>query len=92
MASLKGVITNISEVFEVGNYKKLYVHVQENEGEYPQSCNFEVFGEQKVEGVQKYNVVGDVVEVEYNLKSNESRKEAGVFYNTVQAWKITKVA
>lgn len=91
MSKLKGIITNISEVFEVGNYKKLYVHVQENEGEYPQSCNFEVFGDTKVENVQKYNQVGDVVEVDYNLKSNESRKEPGVFYNTVQAWKITKV-
>jgi hypothetical protein len=91
MSNLKGVITNISKVFEVGQYKKLYVHVKEDQGEYPQSANFEVFGEQKVNGVLQYNQVGDLVEVEYNLKSNESNKEPGVFFNTVQAWKISKV-
>lgn len=91
MASLKGIITNISEVFELGQYKKLYVHVMEEQGDYPQSCNFEIFGEQKVNNVLQYNQVGDLVEVEYNLKSNESKKEAGVFFNTVQAWKIAKV-
>lgn len=91
MSKLKGVITNISEVFELGNYKKLYVHVKENEGEYPQSALFEVFGESKVDNVLKYNQVGDLVEVDYNLKTNESKKEPGVFFTTVQAWKINKV-
>lgn len=92
MSKFKGVITHIGDVIELGNYKKVMVHVQENEGEYLQSCNFEVFGEQKVDNVLKYNQVGDLVEVDYNLKSNESKKEQGVFYNTIQAWKIQKCA
>lgn len=92
MSKFKGVITNISDVIEVGNYQKVMVHVQENDGQqYPQSCAFEVFGNEKVENLQKYNQVGDVVEIDYNLKSNESKKEPGVFYNTIQAWKIQKV-
>ena len=90
MSKFKGVITHIGEVIELGNYKKLYVYVVENEGEYPQSCNFEVFGEVKVDNVLKYNRGGDVVEVDYNLKAQESKREAGVFFNTIQSWKITK--
>lgn len=90
MSKFKGVITHIGEVIELGNYKKLYVHVVENEGEYPQSCNFEVFGDVKVDNVLKYNRVGDVVEVDYNLKAQESKREDGVFFNTIQSWKITK--
>ena len=90
MSKFKGVITHIGEVIEVGNYKKLYVHVMENDVDYAQSCNFEVFGEVKVDNVLKYNRVGDVVEVDYNLKAQESKREAGVFFNTIQSWKITK--
>lgn len=91
MNKLSGIITHIGSVIEVGNYKKIMVHVQEDKQEYPQSCNFEVFGQDKVDNILKYNQVGDVVEVDYNLKSNESKKEPGVYFNTVQAWKITKV-
>jgi len=91
MSKIKGVITNISDVIEVGQYKKLFVRVKENEGEYPQSGYFEVFGETKVNNVLKHNQVGDIIELEYNLKDNESKKQEGFFYNVLQAWKITKV-
>jgi hypothetical protein len=84
MSKFKGVITHIGEVIELGNYKKMYVHVVENEGEYPQSCNFEVFGEAKVDNVLKYNRVGDVVEVRLLQKKNkifysENTKKLGEF-------------
>lgn len=91
MNKLRGVITHISEVFDLGQYKKIYIRVQEEQGDYPQSSYFEIFGEQKVDNVLKFNQVGDVVEVDFNLKTNESKKEAGVFFNGIQAWKITKV-
>lgn len=91
MSKIKGVITHISEVIEVGQYKKLYVRVKENEGEYPESGYFEFFGDTKVENVLKYNQVGDLVELDYNLKDNESTKQPDFFYNRLQAWKITKV-
>lgn len=91
MSKLTGIITHISDVIEVGNYKKLMLHVQEDKQEYPQSCNFEVFGHDKVDNILKYNQVGDLVEVDYNIKSNESKKDQGVYFNTVQAWKISKI-
>lgn len=91
MSKFKGVITHIGEVIELGNYKKIMVRVEENEGEYLQSCNFEVFGDNKVDNVLKYNKVGDLVEVDYNMKSNESKREDGIFYNTIQSWKISKL-
>jgi hypothetical protein len=90
MNKLSGIITHIGSVIEVGNYKKIMVHVKEDKQEYPQSCNFEVFGQDKVDNILKYNQVGDVVEVDYNLKAQESKREAGVFFNTIQSWKITK--
>lgn len=82
---LTGVITNVSDVIQQGNYKKLYVRVQENQGEYQQSCNFEIFGDQKVEAFN--HEVGDVVEVTFNLKCNEYNDK---MYNSITAWKIEK--
>jgi hypothetical protein len=90
MSKLSGVITFISDVQEVANAKKITFRVQECEGQYPQSALFEVFGNEKVDNFLKYNQVGDVVDVEYNLKSNESRTNPGVFFNTISAWKVSK--
>ena len=90
MSKLSGVITFISDVQEVVGNQKINFRVQENAGQYPQSALFEVFGNEKVDNFQKYNQVGDVVDVEYNLKSNESRTNSGVFFNTISAWKVSK--
>lgn len=90
MNKLSGVITFISDVQEVVGNQKINFRVQENVGQYPQSALFEIFGTEKVDNFQKYNQVGDVVDVEYNLKSNESRTNPGVFFNTISAWKVSK--
>jgi len=90
MSKLTGVVTFVSDVQEVVGNQKINFRVQENIGQYPQSALFEIFGNEKVDNFQKYNQVGDVVDVEYNLKSNESRTNPGVFFNTIQAWKVSK--
>lgn len=48
---------------------------------------FEVFGDEKVENLTKYQKVNDVVTVEFNVNTNEYQ---GKYYTTLSAWKITK--
>ena len=48
---------------------------------------FEVFGTETVENLNKYNKVGQEVEVEFNIQSNEWK---GKYYTSLQAWKISK--
>jgi len=48
---------------------------------------FEVFGQESVENLSKYNKVGDSVVVKFNIKSNEFN---GRYYTSLQAWRIEK--
>jgi len=47
---------------------------------------FEVFGDQKVENLNKYNKEGQNVTVEFNISTNEHN---GKYYTSLPAWKIT---
>ena len=49
---------------------------------------FEVFGEEKVDNLNKYNKVGDEVEVNFNVQTNEWQ---GKYYTSLQAWRIKGV-
>lgn len=82
---LTGVITHVSDIIQQGNYKKLYFRVQEHVGDYPQSCNFELFNDRNVDAFNY--VVGDMVTVEFKLKCNEYNDK---LYNSIQAWKIER--
>ena len=46
---------------------------------------FEVFGEEKVDNLTKYNKVGDSVEVSFNVSTNEYK---GNYYTSLSAWRI----
>lgn len=48
---------------------------------------FEVFGNEKVENLTKYQKEGDDVTVEFNVNTNEYN---GNYYTTLSAWKISK--
>ena len=48
---------------------------------------FEVFGDEKVENLNKYNKVGDSVSVEFNVSTNEWK---GKYFTSLQAWKVMK--
>lgn len=49
---------------------------------------FEVFGAEKVENLNKFNKVGDLVDVEFNVQTNEWQ---GKYFTSLQAWNIKKV-
>jgi hypothetical protein len=46
---------------------------------------FEVFGEDKVSDFTKYNKIGQNVDVEFNVKTNEWKEK---YYTSLQAWKV----
>lgn len=48
---------------------------------------FDVFGEDKVEQFLKYNRVGQDVDVNFNVQTNEYK---GKYYTSLQSWKIFK--
>ena len=57
-------------------------------GSYPQDICFNVFGDEAVENLTKYNKVGDKVTVSFNIKCNEYK---GKYYTSLGAWRIEKV-
>ena len=48
---------------------------------------FEVFGAENVEKLNKFNKVGDVVDVSFNIRTNEYN---GKYYTSLQSWKVFK--
>ncbi len=49
---------------------------------------FEVFGEEKVEQLTKFNKVGDNVKVSFNVDTNEWK---GKYYTSLKSWRVEKV-
>lgn len=61
--------------------------VVQTESQYNNLYCFEVFGNEKVENLTKYQKEGDNVTVEFNVNTNEYK---GKYYTSLSAWKITK--
>ena len=55
--------------------------------EYNNLYCFDVFGEEKVENFTKYNKEGDLVDVDFNVKTNEWKDK---YFTSLDAWKIFK--
>lgn len=61
--------------------------VVQTESQYNNLYCFEVFGNEKVENLNKYQKQGDNVTVEFNVNTNEYK---GKYYTSLSAWKISK--
>jgi hypothetical protein len=91
---LSGTIKSISEV-EQGtskagkDWKKQTFVISNNEGynDSEQIFAFEVLGEEAVANLTKYNKVGDVVKVNFNIRTNEWKDK---FYTSLNSWRIEK--
>jgi len=59
----------------------------ETDSQYNNLYCFEVFGDEKVANLTKYQKEGDNVTVEFNVNTNEYN---GSYYTTLAAWKISK--
>jgi len=62
-------------------------YIVETEDDYNNLYCFEVFGDEKVEKLNKFNKVGDDVNVEFNVSTNEWN---GKYFTTLQSWRIEK--
>jgi hypothetical protein len=61
--------------------------VAETSEEYNNLYAFEIFGEEKVENFNKFNKVGDLVNVEFNVSCNEWQ---GKYFTSLSAWRVEK--
>lgn len=84
---LTGTIKLIKEkqVFDSG-FQKVQFVVTTNDEKYPQDISFEIV-QDKVDDFIKYNKVGALVDVSFNLRGNEYN---GTYYNNLSAWKVFK--
>ena len=85
----QGEIVKISDIQEGvsqkgTNWKKLGFIVRTS-GEYPTEAYFTVFGEEKVDNFMKYNKVGQMVEVSFNINCREYNER---YYTDLNAWKV----
>lgn len=83
---LKGKIKLIAEkqVFDSGFEKVEFVITTDDQ--YPQDVKFEVIKE-KADNLIKFNKVGDIVDVSFNVRGNEYNDK---YYVSLQAWKVFK--
>jgi len=61
--------------------------VVNNGAEYNNIFAFEVFGEEKVANFNQYNKIGSIVDVKFNISTNEYQ---GKYYTNLQAWSVFK--
>lgn len=91
---VKGTIKTITEVQtgqtkDGSEWKKITFVVANNDGYNgeEQLYAFEIFGAEKVDNFLKYNNVGSIVDVDFNIRTNEYN---GKYYTSLQAWKVYK--
>ena len=84
---LNGTIKLIGEkqVFDSG-FQKVEFVLTTNDEKYPQDVKFEIV-QDKVDDFLKYNKVGSVVDVDFNVRGNEYQ---GKYYVSLTAWKVFK--
>lgn len=89
--TIKTILPVESGASKDGNEWKKVVFTIANNGGYQgaeQIFAFEIFGAEKVDKFLQYNKVGDMVDVDFNIKTNEWK---GKYYTSLQAWKVFKV-
>jgi hypothetical protein len=88
---MKGKLTEIMPTVQVSdNFKKRTFVINDMNNEYPQEILFQL-NQDRVELLDTFKI-GDMVEVQYNLKGKRWEKDGKVsFFNTLEVWKITKI-
>ena len=90
---LNGTIKKIADVIKGESkatgkeWQKVEFVISNNDGYEgaEQIFAFEIFGAEKVEKFLHYNKTGKVVDVSFNIKTNEYK---GKYYTSLQAWKV----
>lgn len=92
MAIFKGVITHILPIFEKDNMASIEFRVENTDEQYPTSAIFKKFAKDDnkkyVLEFEKYNKIGDRVEVEYSHRTNEWKER---WFNENSVYKVTNL-
>lgn len=80
----KGVIKEIKDTVEIGNFKKREFILDVTEGQYTNQVALQ-FTKDKVNVMDNYSI-GQTVEVSFNISSREHK---GSWYTSLNAWKIS---
>lgn len=92
MATFNGQITHILPIFEKDNMVSIEFRVENVDGQYPTSAIFKKFAKDDnkkyVLEFEKYNKIGDIVEVEYSHRTNEWK---GRWFNENSVFKVTNL-
>ena len=88
---MKGKLTEIFDTKVVSNNFKLRQFVlTDDSGQYPNEVIFQL-NQDRVELLDAFKI-GDMVDVQYNLKGKRWEKDGKVsYFNTLEVWKITKI-
>ena len=82
------VLDTQSGVSQAGKEWSKLTFVGETPEEYNNVYAFEIFGQEKVDNFNKFNKVGDLVNVEFNVSCNEWK---GKYFTSLSSWRIDKV-
>jgi len=93
--TVKGKISTVSDIVEVGQGKKLTFRIDTGD-QYNPLWEFEMYksGEyvEHLDNFIKFNKVGAEVEVEFNIKTFNWKPEAdNKIFTSLSAWKVNKV-
>lgn len=91
-SQVQGTIVKIMEAVKgvsnaTGNDWINQTFVIDTKEEYDNLIAFEVFGQEKVDKLNQYNKIGDIVDVKFNIRCNEHQ---GRYYIKLSAWSIFK--
>ena len=86
-AKITKVMEATSGTSATGKEWKKLSFLAETTEEYNNLYCFEVFGEEKVDNFLKFNKVGQLVDIDFNVKTNEWKDK---YFTSLQAWKIFK--
>jgi len=86
-AKITKVMEATSGTSAAGKEWKKISFIAETTEEYNNLYCFEVFGEEKVDNFLKFNKIGQLVDIDFNVKTNEWK---GKYFTSLQAWKIFK--
>lgn len=81
---IKGTIKKIGEVQTISDKFKKVEFVIETSDQYPKLVSFQVTND-KIDNFLKFNKVGNLVEVKFNVESKEFN---GKYFTNLTAWRV----
>tara|TARA_R110002050_G_scaffold6770_3_gene27274 strand:- start:469 stop:801 length:333 start_codon:yes stop_codon:yes gene_type:complete len=84
---IENILQTQTGTTKAGKEWKKTSFVVKTDDEYNNLYCFDVFGEEKVDKFLQYNSKGDVVDVDFNVKTNEWK---GKYFTSLDAWKVFK--